>query len=99
MKIGKQYIGRMVEFQWMDPNFGKGELHTLLRGRAALATWVERGVIVDITDGVVLIAHSEASSAGKQPPPSGTDELARTAVPEVLIEKLTLFAVEKVVQE
>jgi len=58
------------------------------RGRQALATWDEWGVLHDITDGVVIIAHSYAASPGEDTP----DELERTAVPESLIERITVYA-------
>ena len=95
MKVGRQYLGKMVELQWTDPNFGRGDLDKLLRGRAALATWRERGVVYDITDGVVLVAHSEAQSPGNDK----VDEIARTAIPESLIERIDVFEKVKVAEE
>lgn len=93
MKIGKQYLGKVVEIQWMDPNFQHVEdIKTMEKGRDALATWKEWGVVHDITDGVVLLVHSAAASAGKGVPPENTSEVGRTAIPDVLIEKITVFA-------
>jgi hypothetical protein len=73
----------------MDPNSGKGPLMALKKGRASLATWKEYGVVYDITEGVLLLAHSLAVEAGGfiETP----DEIERTAIPESLIEKITLF--------
>ena len=87
MKVGRHLLGRVVEIRWMDPNSARGPLSTLLKGRQALATWREYGVIHDITDGVVLIAHSYAAEASQEEP----NEIERTAIPEVLIEKITLY--------
>lgn len=91
MRVGKQYLGKFVAVQWMDPNFERVDFDSVTKGRAALATWVEYGVVHDISDGVVLIVHSAASGAGQPPPPERTDELARTAVHEALIEKITVY--------
>lgn len=92
MKIHKSYIGKFAEIVWMDPTFQRLDTDKVLKGRAALSTWREYGVIKDITDGVVAIVHSAAIVAGN----SGeiADEVAYTAIPEVLIEKLTLFQPE-----
>lgn len=91
MRVGKQYLGKFVAVRWMDPNYDRVDSDKLKKGREALATWVEYGVIHDITDGVVLIAHSMSSAAGEPPPPENTDEIARTAVHESLIEKITVY--------
>lgn len=91
MKIGRQYLGKVVEIQWCDPNFDRVDVNdSMLKGRAALATWKEYGVVHDVTDGVVLIVHSAASMPGRAP--GETDEVGRTAVHEALIEKVTVYA-------
>lgn len=90
MKVSKSLLGRYVEIQWMDPNYNRADVDTLLKGRGALATWKERGVVYDITDGVVLIAHSESTNAGNKEP----DEIARTAIHEALIESITVYQPE-----
>lgn len=90
MNIPKKLLGRVISIQWMDPNSARGPIEGLKKGRAALATWTEHGVLHDITDGVVLIAHSYAASPGEHAP----DEVQRTAVPEDLIEKLTVYQEE-----
>lgn len=99
MKVPKSYIGKLVEIQWADPNDDRMALHKLTRGRLALATWREYGLVYDISDGVVMIAHSIGYEAGRPllltaPPEEamkGLDELDRTAVQEDLIEKITVF--------
>ena len=79
----------------MDPTFTRIEFRDMRKGRHALSTWREYGIILDVTDGVVLIGHSAASMAGSDP--SVTDEIAYTPVPESIIEKITVFepAVER----
>ena len=93
MNISKRYLGKYVELQWADPCFNKIGISESPRGRAALATWIERGVIVDITDGVVKIEHSVAAHAGK--PVTDPDEHAYTPIPESLIESITVFVPER----
>lgn len=89
MKIGRQYVGKLVEIVWQDPTFTRIEFRDMRKGRAALSTWKEYGIILDVTDGVVLIGHSAASMAGSNP--DETDEIAYTPVPEAIIEKITVF--------
>lgn len=83
MNVPRRLIGKIVEITWSDPNYKREELVELKRGRAALVTWREYGTIYDVTDGVVLIAHSTAGDP--------VDEISRTAVPEALIETLTVL--------
>ena len=90
MNVPKRLIGRVVSIQWADPNNARGDIETMKKGRAALATWTEFGTLHDITDGVVIIAHSYAAQPGTMVP----DEIQRTAVPEDLIEKVTVFQEE-----
>jgi len=90
VNIPKRLIGRVVSIQWADPNNARGPIETLKKGRASLATWTEYGVLFDITDGVVMIAHSLAASPGEDNP----DDIQRTVVPEVLIEKMIVFQEE-----
>ena len=90
MKVSKAYLGKNVEIQWMDPNSWKGKIELMKVGRQALATWKERGVVIDITDGIVLVSHSTACEPGgdiEKP-----DELERTAIHEALIERITIYA-------
>jgi hypothetical protein len=61
MKVPKAYVGKYVSLQWMDPTFTRVELNELKKGREALSTWQEYGVVHDITDGVVFIINSAAS--------------------------------------
>ena len=90
MNIPRRLIGRVVKLTWFDPNNARGPIETLKKGREALATWDEFGTIHDVTDGVVLIAHSYATEPGGEKP----DEVQRTAVPEALIEKVIVYQEE-----
>lgn len=89
MKITRAMIGKYVEIQWMDPCFNSRPIENSPVGRAALATWQERGVIVDITDGIIKIEHSHETHAESKDPDG--DDHSYTPVPETLIEKLTIF--------
>jgi len=90
VNVPKRLVGATVRVTWADPNTWRGDIRDLVRGRAALATWREYGEVIDVTDGVVLLAHSIAQSPGK-----GDDEVQRTAVPEALIESLVVLVPEK----
>ena len=90
MNVPRRLIGKLVEIQWMDPNSARGPLATMVKGRAALASWREYGVIHDVTDGVVLIVHSYASQPGE--PLERPDEGERTAIHEALIERVIVYA-------
>ena len=93
MKVSRSFIGKYVEVKWRDP----GTSHTkgrkredIPRGIEALASWAERGVIDDLTEGVVRIVHSE----GRAPQHiDGVDELelSCTWVPEDLIEGIIVY--------
>lgn len=89
MRIGQKYVGKMVEVQWMDPMFQRIEVRDSPVGRASLATWRERGIVIDVSDGVVKIEHSSAChAAGSIDSP---EEHAFTPIPEVLIERIKVF--------
>ena len=91
MNIPRRLVGRTVEVTWRDPNSWRGPIELLIKGRPALATWKEYGVLYDVTDGVVLIAHSLARSSGILE----DDEIVRTALDESLIESIVVFTPEK----
>ena len=90
MRIPRNLLGRLVELTWRDPVGGvRHECHLpdradLPRGRAALATWTERGVIDDITEGVIRLIQSEAVGPGKLAP----DEFGCQWIPEDLVESI-----------
>ena len=90
MKVGRQYVGKVVEIRWRDPNFRRVDMHEVLKGMDALATWREYGGVHDITDGVVQVIHSAARNVGSRP--DVTDEIAYTSIHEALIEAITVYA-------
>jgi hypothetical protein len=93
MKIKKEMIGRLVEVSWRDPvGVVRQPLHiaNALKGMSGLALWRERGVLDDITDGVLRIIHSE----GVEPGSDRVDEMSYTLVPEDLVVSLTLYTQE-----
>lgn len=87
MRVGRQYLGQMVEIRWSDPNGDRVQKHNLLTGQVALAKWKERGVIDDITDGVVRLMQSEAAKPGADQ----ADEYIVSYVPEALITEIVVF--------
>ena len=88
MKITKHFIGKEVRITWLDPCSQRVSLETAKKGKAALARWIERGVIDDVTDGVVRLIQSHAYSAGESAP----DEAIIGWVPEDLIEACEIMA-------
>lgn len=85
MKIPRSVIGKIVEITWEDPAQPgrRMPVRTALRGKQALASWKEYGVVDDITDGVVRVCHSLGSDppGDKDPEP----EIFYTVVVEDLI--------------
>lgn len=92
VNVPRRMIGRYVEFTWRDPNHARVDsknYEALPRGREALAVWQERGVIDDITDGIVRVEHSvgrRAKLIGDQ-----GDDHVFSWVQEELIESLVTF--------
>ena len=92
MRIARQLIGREVKLTWLDPvSSERVDIEKALKGKAALASWVERGIIDDITEGVVRFRQSEATLAGQTNP----DEAIFGWVPEDLIIACTVMVPEK----
>lgn len=87
MKITKHYIGKECRVTWVDPCSQRVTLETAKRGKAALAKWIERGIIDDVSDGVVRLIQSQAFSAGDREP----DEAIIGWIPEDLIETCELM--------
>jgi len=95
MKVGRQYLGRMVEVTWRDPGHDRykcrqEDASDLPKGMAALATWKERGILDDMTDGILRIRHSDACEPRSDRP----DEFLVTWVPEALVESILAYVVE-----
>lgn len=91
MKIPKHYIGKEVRLTWLDPySSERMKLADAPRGRLALARWIERGVIHDLTEGVVMFIQSQAYSPGEDRP----DEGILGYIPEELIEECEVMTPE-----
>ena len=82
MKIPKSYAGKEVRVTWHDPAGKRVDWHEVKVGRAALAKWIERGKVHDVSEGVLTIVQSEAWSAGETEP----DEGLFGWIPEELID-------------
>ena len=96
MKVSKSYLGKVVAVQWMDPRWDRvastdKDRSDVPRGRAALATWREYGVVDDITDGVVRIVHSAGEEGSRNMKDIGGDDFVCSWVPEELIESVTVY--------
>ena len=89
MKVGRQYIGKYVEIIWRDPIGGRHEVEAseLPRGRTALAVWRERGVIDDVTEGVVRLIQSDNEGS----PIGVKKEVEAGWVPEELIDRIEIY--------
>lgn len=87
MKIGRQFLNKVVSVRWRDPGYDRKPMLRALKGRDALAVWEEYGVIDDVTDGVVRIVHS----AGKEPGAAAVDEICYTVIDEALVESVTVY--------
>ena len=91
MKITKHHIGKEVRITWLDPCSERRNLEHAPIGQRALAKWIERGVIDDVTDGVVRFVQSHAFSPGADSP----DEGIIGWVPEDLIESCEIMMVNQ----
>ena len=91
MRLPRSVIGQYVELVWRDPGMlGRILLEKAPKGLDGLATWTERGVIDDITDGIVRLIHSIGIDAPGDPHPDGAEGIP-VYVHEALIEDDFLF--------
>lgn len=92
MKVLKTYLGKICQITWRDPisENDRMEIDKALKGNAALARWVEYGVVDDITDGVVRFQHSLAYDPGENRP----HEALFGWIPEDLIENIVILVPE-----
>ena len=96
VKIPKSYLGKYVEVVWRDPGSGNvksrvAEKADLPRGISALATWKERGVLDDITEGVLRIIHSVGYDPAYERESARTEDYICSWVPEALVEEITVY--------
>lgn len=92
MRIPKQLLGKMVVLHWLDPTSRTEEIKTrdasdLPRGEKGLTKRIERGLLDDLTDGVVRIRHWESLGEWNNEP----DEIYATWVQEDLIRDLVVY--------
>lgn len=95
MKITKAHLGRLAEVVWRDPCSAHVKSHLsdfsdVPAGLSVLATQRERGVIDNVTDGVIRIVHTIGTDSPVVPDPS--TDLYVTWVPEALVESITIYA-------
>ena len=95
MKLNKSLIGKEVRIIWRDPRSAKlksmfPETHRdIPRGRQTLATWTERGLVEDITEGVLHLQQGIAVDPAFET--DQTHEIIYSIVPEELIESITVL--------
>lgn len=59
MRVSRSLIGKVIEVRWIDPREDHHDSdRPALVGKAALAKWIEWGVVNDITDGVLRLMYS-----------------------------------------
>lgn len=87
MKLSKNLVGKEVRVTWHDPAGKRCDWHEMRTGRAALAKWIERGKVHDVSEGVLTIVQSEAWSAGELEP----DEGMFGWIPEELIDNCEIM--------
>ena len=90
MKLARHLIGKEVRITWHDPisSVERFAPEQAPKGLAALATWVERGIIDDLTEGVVRFRMSECCEGGK------ITEATYGYVPEELIDSYEVLVPE-----
>jgi hypothetical protein len=91
MKLPRHLIGKEIRVTWHDPISSVERLAPIEapKGLAALATWVERGVVDDVTEGVVRFRMSECFEGGN------VTEATYGFVPEDLIDSYEIMVPEK----
>ena len=92
MKVSKAFLGKVCQITWLDPisENERNEIDKAPKGKAALAKWVEYGVIDDLSDGVVRFQHSVAFGPLDHRP----DEALFGWIPEDLIETIIILVPE-----
>ena len=91
MRIGRRYLGKVVELTWRDPTFRRCDMREVVEGRKSLSTWREYGVVHSLTDGVIQIVHSAANNVATATDPPAADEIAYTSIHLALVEKIVVF--------
>jgi hypothetical protein len=97
MRIGKACIGRMAEVAWRDPfrmgiTSTKRDFSDVEVSEAVFPLQRERGVIIIIREGIVVISHTQTTDSPLEDSPTLANDC--TFVPEDRIESITLFVAE-----
>ena len=79
-----KFIGKIVAIRWKDPSELIRNIDTAPKGRAGLATWVEWGLVDDVTEDVLRFRHGEVISAQQADP----DEANFGYIHTVLIDSM-----------
>ena len=89
MKVGKAYLGKMVQITWYDPINGnhKCDESELPKGKADLGIWRSNGVVDDVTDDVVRLIQADTGLS----PVGILQEADACWIPEALIEALVVY--------
>jgi hypothetical protein len=64
----RPFIGKIVAVRWRDPSEDRQLIKLAPKGREGLATWVEWGLVDDVTDEVMRFRHGEALSPEDEHP-------------------------------
>jgi len=53
----RPFIGKIVAVRWRDPTEDRQLIKLAPKGKDGLATWIEWGLVDDVTEDVVRIRH------------------------------------------
>ncbi len=84
MKVPRKLLNQYVEVEWLDPVQCTVSAHEMIKGRAQLGVWHERGVLIDITDGILIVEHSHCKT-------TDDEKLHATWIPEELVSRIRIF--------
>ena len=91
MKVGKAYLGQIVQLTWLDTAFNHINVNSQglpLKGRASLARQREYGQIDDVTEVVVRLVHTETTHPGDDKPGGWSI----TWIPEEVVVEVIVLA-------
>lgn len=80
----RPFIGKLVAVRWRDPTEDRELIKLASKGLNGLATWVEWGLVDDLTEDVMRFRHGEAISLGDERP----DEATFGYIPIALIDSI-----------
>ena len=83
-----KYIGHCVAITWKDPCELKQQMISAFRGRAGLATWIEWGIVDDVSEDVLRFKHGEVVCPGQVEP----DEADYGYIPVCLIDTIIVMS-------